>query len=83
MIRQSIITNISLLRVGGAFTAVFSLVMGLFVLFVIPVACTFVGSLQLAILGLLFVLGALTFLIGVVLSRRKRKAGAEPGDAHK
>jgi membrane protein implicated in regulation of membrane protease activity len=82
MIRQSIITNISLLRVGGAFTAVFSLVMGLFVLFVIPVACTFVGSLQLAILGLLFVLGALTFLIGVVLSRRKRKAGAEPGDAH-
>ena len=82
MTRQRIITNISLLRVGGAFTAVFSLVMGLFVLFVIPVACTFVGSLQLAILGLLFVLGALTFLIGVVLSRRKRKAGAEPGHAH-
>ncbi len=83
MIRQSIITNISLLRVGGAFTAVFSLVMGLFVLFVVPIACTFVGSLQLAILGLLFVLGALTFLIGVVLSRRKRKAGAELGEAHK
>ncbi len=83
MIRQSIITNISLLRVGGAFTAVFSLVMGLFVLFVVPIACTFVGSLQLAILGLLFVLGALTFLIGVVLSRRKRKAGAELREAHK
>ncbi len=82
MIRQSTITNISLLRVGGAFIAVFSLAMGLFVLFVIPVACSFVGSLQLAILGLLFGLGALTFLVGFFLSRRKRKAGAEPGDAH-
>lgn len=83
MLRQSTITNISLLRVGGAFTAVFSLAMGLLVLYVIPVACSFVGSLQLAILALLFVGGVLAFLIGVVLSRRKRKAGAEPGDAHK
>ncbi len=83
MIRQDTITNISLLRLGGAFTAVFSLVMGIFILFVIPIACSFVGSLQLLILGFLFVGGVLAFLFGVVLSREKRKAKAKPKDALK
>ncbi len=59
------------LRIGGAFTAIFSLAMGLLVLFVIPSACTFVGSLQLAILGLLFLGGLFVFLFGLVLSRRE------------
>ncbi len=63
----------TILRIGGGFTAIFGLAMSLLVLFVIPSACTFVGSLQLAILGLLFLGGLCIFLFGLVLSRRKAK----------
>ncbi len=66
-------TKGSVLRIAGAFTAVFSLAVGLLVLFVIPSACTFVSSLQLAILGVLFLGGLFVFLFGLVLSRRKAK----------
>ena len=66
-------SNSSILRLGGAITAIFSLVMGLLVLFVIPSACTFVGSLQLVILALLFIGGLLVFLFGLFLSHRKVK----------
>lgn len=52
------------LQIGGAFIAVFSLVGGLLVLFVIPSACTFVGSLELLALGFLFVIGVLAFIVG-------------------
>ncbi len=63
----------TILRVGGGFTAVFSLAIGLLVLFVIPSTCSFVGSIQLLILGLLFIGGVLTFLVGLLLSQRKAK----------
>ncbi len=68
----------NLLRIGGAFTAVFSLVVGLLVLFVIPGACSFVGGLQLIILGFLFIGGVFAFLIGLVLSRKKGDIEANP-----
>lgn len=63
----------SMLRIAGAFVAVFSLVVGLLVLFAIPVACSFLGSLQLLILGTLFVLGVIAFLAGTAISRKNRK----------
>ena len=63
----------TILRIGGGFTAIFSLAMSLLILFVIPIAFTFIGSLQLVILGLLFLGGLLVFLFGLVLSRRKAK----------
>ncbi len=66
-------TSGNLLRIGGAFTAVFSLAMGLLVLFVIPGACSFVGSLQILILGSLFVIGGLAFLFGRALLGRQRR----------
>ncbi len=63
----------SALRIGGAFTVVFSVVVSLLVLYAIPTACSFLGSLQLVILGFLFIIGVLTFFLGLVLSRRKAK----------
>ncbi len=74
MIRQKQAGS-SVLRIGGAFTAVFSLAIGLLVLFVIPGACSFVSGLQLILLGLLFVVGVLAFLIGNALLRKKRGRG--------
>ncbi len=71
MIKQSPTTTSSILRTGGAFTAVFSLAMGLLVLFVIPGACTFLSGLELLILGFLFVAGVIAFFIGNGLSRKK------------
>ncbi len=63
----------SVLRIAGAFTAIFGLVMGMLVLFVIPGACSFLGGLQLLILTALFVLGVSAFLVGTILSRKSRK----------
>lgn len=56
------------LTIGGAFTAIFSLVMGVLVLFVIPGACRFLSGLQLLILGFVFIIGLLIFLLGLVWS---------------
>ena len=66
------LTGNSMLRIGGAVVAVFSLVMGVLILYVIPGACSFVGSIQLLILGFLFIAGALAFLIGQVLKWKSR-----------
>jgi hypothetical protein len=63
--------NGSVLRIGGGFIAVFSVVVGVLVLFAIPTACSFVGSLQLIILGFLFIGGVIAFLLGGILSRKK------------
>ncbi|MBI4285467.1 MAG: hypothetical protein HY670_06160 [Chloroflexi bacterium] len=62
------------LRIGGAFTAVFAVVTGLLVLFVIPGACAFLSGLELLILGFLFIAGLAVFLIGQILHRKKRQA---------
>jgi len=72
IISQNLAGN-NLLRIAGAVVAAFSLVMGLLVLFAIPIACSFVTSLELLILGFLFIGGVLTFLVGLLLSRRKAK----------
>ena len=57
------------LSLAGGFTAVFSLVIGILLVFVVPGACSFVGAIQLLIIGFLFIAGIATFLIGKVLSR--------------
>ena len=72
MIRQNPIDSRSVLRIGGAFTLAFSVVMAILVLFVIPVACSFLGGLELLILGSLFIVGAIAFVIGRVLSTRRK-----------
>ncbi len=72
VITQSPMGNSSIVRTAGAFVAIFSLVVGMLVLFVIPGACTFVGSLQLLILGFLFILGAVAFAVGTAFSRKRR-----------
>jgi hypothetical protein len=69
VIQRPIIDMGRVLRVGGAFTAIFSLIIGLLVLFVIPTACSFVGSFQLIILGFLFIVGWLAFFLGKTLLR--------------
>ncbi len=62
----------SLLRIGGAFTAGFSLIMGLLVLFnVIPNPCSFLSSLELLILGFLFIIGVIAFSLGNTLVRKR------------
>lgn len=66
-------TGINLVRTGGAFTAVFSLVIGVFVLFATSGACTFVSGLLLVFLGILLIIGILGFLLGNALSRRKKE----------
>jgi len=70
MIKQNPVGS-SLLRIGGAFTAVFSLAVGLLVLFIIPGACTFLSGLELIFLGFLFIIGVLAFFFGNALSRKK------------
>ena len=65
--------NGSVLRIGGAFTAVFSVVVGALVLFAIPTACSFVGSLQLIIFGFLFIGGVLAFLLGQALVWKRKR----------
>ncbi len=77
MIKPNSISG-SVLRIGGAFTALFSLVVGVLVLFVIPGACTFVSGLQLIVLGFLFVAGVLAFLLGNTWLRKKVGIGTSP-----
>ena len=62
-------SNSNVVRIAGAFTAAFSLAMGILVLYVIPGACSFVGSIQLVILGLLFIAGVFAFLLGSLWMR--------------
>lgn len=72
VISQPLIDKSCLLRIGGAFVAVFSLAISALILFAIPIGCTFVGSLQLLILSFLFVLGCIAFFIGIAASRKKK-----------
>ena len=66
VIRRPINGTRDVLRIGGGFTAIFSLAMGLLVLFVIPSACSFLGGIELVILGFLFIIGVLAFIVGKV-----------------
>ena len=64
----------SLLRVSGAFIAAFSLATGLLVIFAMFNACSFVGSIGVLMLGLLFVLGVIAFIVGTVISRKGKNS---------
>jgi hypothetical protein len=57
----------------GAVMIAFSVVMGVLVLFVISSVCPSVSGLQLLFLSLLFVIGGITFLLGIAFGRKKRK----------
>lgn len=63
--------NAVLVRNIGGFVAVFSVVMGTLVLYVIPSACSFLGGLELLMLAFLFLLGAIAFLAGMVVLKRR------------
>lgn len=80
MVRQNP-SGSSLLRIAGGFIAVFSAVMALLILFVIPGACSFLSGLELLILGFLFIIGGLTFFLGTVFSWKKGKVEANPKGA--
>ena len=61
----------SVLLIIGVFLTIFSLIIGLLVLFVIPDACTFVDGLELRILIFLFLLEVTAFSVGTALPRKK------------
>ncbi len=71
MIRQNPIGS-NLLSIGGVVAMVFSAAMGLLVLFVIPIACSFVSSLGVLILGFMFIGGGVAFLLGKALLWRRK-----------
>jgi len=65
-------SNARIMRIGGGFVALFSLVMTLLILFAIPNACSFVGGIQLIALILLFIIGLIAFIIGQVMGVARR-----------
>ena len=65
--------NMEMTRLVGGFIAVSSFGMGLIFMFAVPIACTFVGSLGLVMLTLLFIAGLCVFLVGQVKIWRKRR----------
>ena len=52
------VPNISTLRIAGLILMAFSAILGPVILFATPIGCTVVGSLQMVIFGLLFIIGA-------------------------
>ncbi len=58
-------------RLVGAFMALFSAAFGLLLMFVIPSACSFVTGLGLLLMGFLFTAGILVFLFGTIVLRRR------------
>lgn len=73
MIRQTTVTGSSVLRLGGAFIVVFSVVASLLLLFAIPSSCRFVSGLQLTFLGFFLIAGLLVFLAGQFKKRLDSK----------
>lgn len=66
------VTWFHFVRLLGGVLAAFSLVMGLLIVFVIPGGCSFVGGIQLFMLGFLFIIGLLCFFLGQALVWSKR-----------
>ncbi len=76
MLRESYRTsNSNLFSLSGGLAMLFSIVLALPVLFS-PIACSFVGSLELVMLGLVFLAGAGVFLVGRVLRWKQNRPGA-------
>ena len=63
----------NILRITGAFVAIFSLVIGALVMFVLPGACSFVSIIQLAALSILFIFGVIAFLTGTAFSWKRKR----------
>ncbi len=63
MIRQNTVPSSSILRLGGAYIAIFSVVAVLLLLFAIPSSCRFVIGLQLTFLGFFLIIGLLVLLV--------------------
>ena len=63
----------SVLRITGAAVAVFSLVAGVFVMFVLSSRCSYLSSLLLVILSFLFLAGGIVFLVGQLFSWREHR----------
>ncbi len=62
-----------LLRMGGAFTTVFSVVLILLVIFAFPWACSIVGALQILILTITALGGLAALITGQFLVRRRNR----------
>ena len=60
------------LHVGGLFITIFSLVMVLLSLFVLPSACSFVGGLQVVFLAFMLIVGIVILLLANTVFRNKR-----------
>ena len=83
MIRQTTVTGSSVLRLGGAFIVVFSVVASLLLLFAIPSSCRFVSGLQLTFLGLFLIAGLVVFLVGQLKKRLDSKKHGIMGSHNK
>ncbi len=64
----------------GIVTTVFSVAVGLLVLFFIPGGCTFLSGLELVILAGLFLIGLVALLAGKLLLHKMTRTQAKPGD---
>ncbi len=60
------------MHVSGLFITIFSVVVGLLLVFVIPSACSFLGGLQIVLLGLLLIAGLIVLLLAHTVFRNKR-----------
>ncbi len=63
-------TGGTILKTVGMFTVAFSVVIGLFIIFVFPVASDVVGRLGFLFLGSLNLLGIVAFITGLALSKK-------------
>lgn len=65
---------VDMLSVTGAVLMTLSVVVSMLILFnAIPRVCPFLSGFELALLGLLFVVGGLTLASGIILGRRRNK----------
>lgn len=69
------LTTGQILNILGIFTTVFSVGIGLLVLYVIPASCSWLTNLEMGILTLLFFGGLGAFIAGRVLIRREKRGG--------
>ncbi len=59
-----------LLRIGGLFTAVFSLLGGAIFTFAVPSSCSVVGGFGMVFFTILLAASIIAFVLGLVLDRR-------------
>ena len=62
----------NMMRMGGLVTAGVSLVAGTVFTFAMPTSCSIIGSLGMVFFFFLAIVGAIVFLSGLVIEKRKR-----------